>query len=159
MRVVLWIQWHASAAYPRPSGLSVLNPSIFSIPQAQGSWFDVVYDYSHDYIMHSFEDSLQRLGLARIDILYVHDIGAYQHGAAAPQHVQTLRESGYRALESVKRSGTVGAIGIGVNERAARGDGMGRLGRVPAGRPGGRRRAPASSPRPRPWHRRRSSSG
>ena len=97
--------------------MSVLNPSIFSIPQAQGSWFDVVYDYSHDYIMHSFEDSLQRLGLARIDILYVHDIGAYQHGAAAPQHVQTLRESGYRALESVKRSGTVGAIGIGVNER------------------------------------------
>src|SRR6516165_1074332 len=116
--------------------------------------FDVVYDYSHDGIMRSFEDSLQRLGLARIDILYVHDIGAYQHGAAAPQHVQTLRESGYRALESVKRSGTVGAIGIGVNERAARGDGMGRLGRVPAGRPGGRRRAPVSSPRPRPWHRR-----
>ena len=121
--------------------------------------FAVVYDYSYDGIMRSFEDSFQRMGLAHIDILLVHDIGAYQHGAAAPQHVQTLRESGYRALESVKRSGTVGAIGIGVNERAARGDGMGRLGRVPARRPGGRRRAPASSPRPRPWHRRRSSSG
>jgi D-threo-aldose 1-dehydrogenase len=79
--------------------------------------FDVVYDYSHDGIMRSFEDSLQRLGLARIDILYVHDIGAYQHGAAAPQHMQTLRESGYRALEDLKRSGAVGAIGIGVNER------------------------------------------
>ena len=26
------------------------------------------------------EDSYQRLGLARIDILYVHDIGVYQHG-------------------------------------------------------------------------------
>src|SRR5215472_12552310 len=48
--------------------------------------FDVVYDYSHDGIMRSFEDSLQRLGLARIDILYVHYIGAYQHDAAAPQH-------------------------------------------------------------------------
>ena len=79
--------------------------------------FDVVYDYSHDGIMRSFEDSLQRLGLARIDILYVHDIGAYQHGAAAPQHTQSLRDSGYRALESLKRSGAVGAIGIGVNER------------------------------------------
>ena len=44
--------------------------------------FDVVYDYSHDGIMRSFDDSLQRLGLARIDILYVHDIGAYQHGPA-----------------------------------------------------------------------------
>jgi D-threo-aldose 1-dehydrogenase len=31
--------------------------------------FDVVYDYSHDGIMRSFEDNLQRLGLARIDIL------------------------------------------------------------------------------------------
>ena len=79
--------------------------------------FDVVYDYSHDGIMRSFEDSLQRLGLARIDILYVHDIGAYQHGANAPQHMQTLRDSGYRALEDLKRSGAIGAIGIGVNER------------------------------------------
>jgi D-threo-aldose 1-dehydrogenase len=79
--------------------------------------FDVVYDYSHDGVMRSFEDSLQRLGLARIDILYVHDIGAYQHGAAAPQNMQRLRYSGYRALEHLKRSGAVGAIGIGVNER------------------------------------------
>jgi D-threo-aldose 1-dehydrogenase len=79
--------------------------------------FDVAYDYSHDGIMRSFEDSLQRLGLARIDILYVHDIGAYQHGAVAPQHMQTLRDSGYRALEDLKRSGAIGAIGIGVNER------------------------------------------
>ncbi len=30
--------------------------------------------------MRSVEDSYQRLGLARIDILYVHDIGVYQHG-------------------------------------------------------------------------------
>ena len=45
--------------------------------------FDPVYDYSYDGIMRSFEDSLQRLGLARIDILYVHDIGAMQHGDEA----------------------------------------------------------------------------
>src|SRR5262252_1729266 len=79
--------------------------------------FDVVFDYSYDGVMRSFEDSLQRLGLARIDILYVHDIGAYTHGSEAPQHMQTLRDSGYRALEGLKRSGSVGAIGIGVNER------------------------------------------
>ena len=79
--------------------------------------FDLVFDYSYDGVMRSFEDSLQRLGLARIDILYVHDIGAYQHRTAAPQHMQTLRDSGYRALEGLKRSGAVGAIGIGVNER------------------------------------------
>jgi D-threo-aldose 1-dehydrogenase len=79
--------------------------------------FDVVYDYSHDGIMRSFEDSLQRLGLSRIDILYVHDIGAYQHGAEASRHMQVLRDSGYRVLDSLKRSGAIAAIGIGVNER------------------------------------------
>ncbi len=80
--------------------------------------FDPVYDYSHDGIMRSVEDSLQRLGLARIDILYVHDIGTYQHGPDAhPALMRTLRESGYRALEELRRSGAVRAIGIGVNER------------------------------------------
>src|SRR3954451_15746644 len=67
--------------------------------------------------MRSFEDSLQRLGLARIDILYVHDIGRYQHGDGHPGLMRSLRESGYRALESLKASGTVNAIGIGVNDR------------------------------------------
>ena len=43
--------------------------------------FDVHYDYSYDGIMRSAEDSYQRLGLAKIDILLVHDIGVYQHGA------------------------------------------------------------------------------
>jgi D-threo-aldose 1-dehydrogenase len=80
--------------------------------------FDVVYDYSYDGVMRSFEDSLQRLGLARIDILLVHDIGARTHGAAAhPQLMRILREGGYRALETLRRNGVVKAIGIGVNER------------------------------------------
>jgi D-threo-aldose 1-dehydrogenase len=80
--------------------------------------FDAVFDYSYDGIMRSFEDSLQRLGLARIDILYVHDIGVYQHGSEAhPALIRTLRDGGYRALEELRKGGVVRAIGIGVNER------------------------------------------
>jgi len=79
--------------------------------------FDPVYDYSYDGIMRSFEDSFQRLGLAKIDIVFVHDIGAYQHGDAHPGHMKILRESGYRALEELRGSGAVSAFGIGVNER------------------------------------------
>ena len=80
--------------------------------------FDPVYDYSYDGIMRSHEDSLQRLGLAQIDILYVHDIGTYQHGKEAhPALMRTLCESGYRALEALRGGGAVRAIGIGVNER------------------------------------------
>lgn len=80
--------------------------------------FDVVYDYSYDGIMRSVEDSYQRLGLAKLDILYVHDIGAYQHGPELhASHMKTLKDSGYRALQELKQSGVASAIGIGVNER------------------------------------------
>jgi D-threo-aldose 1-dehydrogenase len=78
--------------------------------------FRPVYDYSYSGIMRSFEDDLQRLGLARIDILYVHDVGAREHGDAYPEVRRTFRKTGYRALEELRSSGTVSAIGIGVNE-------------------------------------------
>lgn len=80
--------------------------------------FEVQYDYSYDGIMRSVEDSFQRLGLAKIDILFVHDIGVYQHGEASnAAHMKVLRESGYRALDELRRSGTVSAVGLGVNEK------------------------------------------
>lgn len=81
--------------------------------------FEVVYDYTYDGIMRSVDDSYQRLGLARHDILFVHDIGVYQHGPEgnAP-HMRALRDSGYRALQALKADGTASAIGIGVNEKA-----------------------------------------
>ena len=79
--------------------------------------FEDVFDYSYDGIMRSFEDSLQRLGLARIDILYVHDIGARQHGKDAhPGIMRMFRDGGYRALEQLRSSHQLAAIGIGVNE-------------------------------------------
>src|SRR5258708_18528776 len=79
--------------------------------------FDPVYDYSYDGIMRSFEDSLQRFGLARIDILYVHDIGVYQHGAEAhPPLMRSLRESGYRALGSLRAARAGRGRGVGVTE-------------------------------------------
>jgi D-threo-aldose 1-dehydrogenase len=79
--------------------------------------FTVVYDYSHDAIMRSVEDSYQRLGLDKIDILFVHDIGTYQHKDAAPGHMKVLRESGYKALTELKSAGVISAFGIGVNEK------------------------------------------
>jgi D-threo-aldose 1-dehydrogenase len=80
--------------------------------------FEVIYDYSYDGIMRSVEDSYQRLGLAKIDILYVHDLGVYQHGEEEnTRHIKALRDSGYKALDDLRRSGAVGAIGLGVNEK------------------------------------------
>ena len=78
--------------------------------------FDFVYDYSYDGVMRSYEDSLQRLGLDRVDILYMHDIGAMTHGPANGAMFDEAMEGGYRALDELRRSGDVRAIGLGVNE-------------------------------------------
>lgn len=75
------------------------------------------FDYSHDGVLRSFEDSLQRLGLARIDLLHVHDIGRRTHGEHHAWHWDQLtRGGGFRALERLRREGAVGAVGLGVNE-------------------------------------------
>ncbi len=79
--------------------------------------FEQVYDYSHDGVMRSYEDSLQRLGLARIDILYVHDIGRLTHGADHDRtFAQLTQGGGFRALERLRDSGAINAFGLGVNE-------------------------------------------
>ena len=78
--------------------------------------FDMAYDYSYDGVMRSFEDSLQRLGLDRIDILYMHDIGPVTHGDDDRRLFPIAMDGGYRALEALRQSGLVSAIGLGVNE-------------------------------------------
>lgn len=87
--------------------------------------FNVVYDYGYDGIMRAFEDSLQRLGLDRIDILLVHDIGEMAHSAENARHFADLTESGYRALDELRGSGQVRAIGLGVNENQVCMDALG----------------------------------
>ena len=61
----------------------------------------VHYDYSADGIRNSFESSCERLGTNRVEIVFVHDIGGYTHGAAGAK---------------LKQAGRIGAIGLGVNE-------------------------------------------
>jgi D-threo-aldose 1-dehydrogenase len=79
--------------------------------------FDVSYDYGYDAIMRSVEMSYARLGLNRIDILYVHDIGVYTHGASKNAgYLRQLLDSGIKALEELKSGGVISAYGLGVNE-------------------------------------------
>ncbi|MGI9354523.1 MAG: aldo/keto reductase [Rhizobiaceae bacterium] len=87
--------------------------------------FHVVYDYGYDGIMRAYEDSLQRLGLDRIDILLAHDIGAFQHGDENTRHFKDLTEGGYRAMDELRRGGQVKAIGLGVNENQVCQDALG----------------------------------
>jgi len=80
--------------------------------------FRPMFDYSYDGIMRSFEASLHRLGLSRIDILLVHDLGRFAHGTDHDVRFRVFLDSGYRALEALRSGGAVQAIGLGVNECA-----------------------------------------
>ena len=79
--------------------------------------FEAEYDYSYDGIMRSVEMSYARLGLNRIDILYVHDLGDYTHGIElGAQHFKTFCNGGMKALQQLKSSGVIAGWGLGVNE-------------------------------------------
>jgi D-threo-aldose 1-dehydrogenase len=88
-----------------------------------GDWADPlpfrpVPDYSEAAVRRSFEDSLQRLGLDRVDMLFLHDIGEMTHGAAHPAHFEDAMTGGLAALRALKAEGLIRAYGIGVNETA-----------------------------------------
>jgi len=78
--------------------------------------FDVVYDYSYDGVMRSFEDSLQRLGLAQIDIAYLHDVSPQWHGDAYERRFREAMDGGYRALRRLRGEGLLRAIGAGIKD-------------------------------------------
>jgi D-threo-aldose 1-dehydrogenase len=79
--------------------------------------FEPVYDYSYDAVMRSFEESLQRLGLSRIDLLYIHDIGRLTHGDANTARMAELTKGGgLKALEELRSSSAISGFGMGVNE-------------------------------------------
>lgn len=98
----------------------VLSPASAPIIEADSyvrpAQNDVRYDYSGDGIEESLEQSLDRLGVGRVDIVYVHDLGTYTHGADNDRHLQDFLASGYDRLVRLKESGRIGAFGLGVNE-------------------------------------------
>jgi D-threo-aldose 1-dehydrogenase len=78
--------------------------------------YESEFDYTYDSVMRTYEGSLRRLQRERIDILFVHDIGRATHGDSHPTRFAEFMNGGYRALSELRKSGAVGAIGIGVNE-------------------------------------------
>jgi D-threo-aldose 1-dehydrogenase len=81
------------------------------IPQVE-----TVFDYSREGARASLEESLERLRLDRLDVVLIHDIDHWTHGADQPRAFAAALDGAYRALADFRAAGTVGAIGIGVNE-------------------------------------------
>ncbi len=90
----------------------------------KGKWFDVPcrreqFDYTYDGVMRSFEHSFSRLGVDRIDVLYVHDLCIFSHGSKEISDMRIeefFAGRGYEAMISLRDQGVIRAIGGGVNE-------------------------------------------
>jgi D-threo-aldose 1-dehydrogenase len=67
----------------------------------------LVFDFSYDGVMRSVEDSLERLGLDRIDVLFIHD---------PDDHWQAAIDGAYPALHRLREQGVVGAIGAAMDQ-------------------------------------------
>ncbi|MDB5692379.1 MAG: L-fucose dehydrogenase [Alphaproteobacteria bacterium] len=78
---------------------------------------DPVFDYSADGVRRSVEDSLQRMGLDRIDMLFVHDLSP--DNDLLPEDWQTLfgiaAKGAFPALSRMRDEGMIGGWGMGVN--------------------------------------------
>jgi D-threo-aldose 1-dehydrogenase len=87
-------------------------------PWVGGLPFELNFDYSYDGIMRSYEDSLMRLGLNRVDLLVIHDLDSGYHGVGdvLNRHKRDLETTGWRALEELRSSGAIRGIGAGIND-------------------------------------------
>jgi D-threo-aldose 1-dehydrogenase len=65
------------------------------------------FDFSYDGVMRSFEESLKRLNLQRIDILHIHDPDDHYHAAI---------QGAYPALDSLRSQGLIRAVSAGMNQ-------------------------------------------
>ena len=65
------------------------------------------FDFSREGVLKSFRESLERLGLERVDILYIHD---------PDEHYQQAITQAFPALMELRAQGVVKAIGAGMNQ-------------------------------------------
>ena len=76
------------------------------------------FDYSYDGVMRSLEHSHLRLGLAKIDIALIHDVDFWtiKDREVLNQRFKTVMDSGFKALDELRKAGIISAIGVGINE-------------------------------------------
>jgi D-threo-aldose 1-dehydrogenase len=78
------------------------QPSDFAETEGLGP----VFDFSRDGVLKSLDESLERLGLDRVDVVYVHD---------PEDHLEQALREAQPALADLRDDGVVGAVGVGTN--------------------------------------------
>ncbi len=110
----LVISTKVGRVFLRPGDVRTFNP-----PWLGHGWpFDFRWDYSRDGIMRSYEDSLLRMGMNRVNALLIHDLDPSYHDGDEGVRArldELERQGGFRVLEELKSSGEIQAIGAGIN--------------------------------------------
>ena len=94
---------------PTPEGPEAMPPFV------HGLWFRRRLDYSADGARRSLEYSLQRLGVGRIDMVYIHDLAEDALGAEWSEHFGRAMQGAARALTELREQGVIRGWGLGVN--------------------------------------------
>jgi D-threo-aldose 1-dehydrogenase len=96
---------------PAPGGRSKTTRYVGGHP------FDVIHDYSYDATMRSIEQSLHRLGRARIDTVLIHDADPLTHGPVeGPKRFAEAMAGAHKALVQLRGDGTIRGFGVGMND-------------------------------------------
>lgn len=85
-------------------------------PWVDAAPFKLAFDYSYDGTLRAFEDSLQRLALEHVEIVFIHDIDVFTRGAEQPEVFRQAMDGCWKALARLRDEKAVKAIGVGVNE-------------------------------------------
>jgi len=100
----------------------VLTPDAAVAGTKVGNWATVppmrhAYDYSAEGTRRSIEQSLQRLGMSRLDIVFVHDLSPdnADMGDRWTEYFEQARGGAFRELTRMRDEGLIKAWGLGVN--------------------------------------------
>lgn len=90
-------------------------------PREQHGYVDVLpyvqrWDYSAAGVRRSVEDSLQRLGMAHLDVVLIHDCDEANHGSQYRAILRQVVQEAIPELQRMKAEGLVGRYGLGVND-------------------------------------------
>jgi D-threo-aldose 1-dehydrogenase len=97
----------------RPAGLA----EVATGGRAAGLPFEARFDFTREGILRSYEDSLLRLGLSRVDCLVIHDLETRLMSESELHHHRAdLQASGWAALDELRAGGEIGAVGAGIND-------------------------------------------
>ena len=115
------LRGHTRSSWRLSSKVGRLLTPQAQVPHEQHSYVNTLpfvqhWDLSASGVRRSVEDSLQRLGLAQLDAVYIHDIDAVTHGANAAEVLRQVMNETLPELIRLKQEGLLSHIGLGVND-------------------------------------------